>query len=272
MRLFFLRQALLVLILATTCQAVRADEILFIGNSFTFGATAPTVEHNGGVPALFAGIARAKGKRVEISAVTAGGKDWSYHLAQPVTKDVLRSKIWTWVVLQDLSTQPTHMGDVRQFLKDGETFSTRIAENSPAAGILLFETWARPPGAFYRTPPGDALSGPQQMMHELHQSYGRLRDDLAAKNKNRPARVALVGTAFAEAKKEYPSLSLDASDQHHASAEGYYLAALVIYETIYRDSVKDAPGAFFHGQLIIPTNDAAKLQEVADEVVGAAQN
>ncbi len=108
------------------------------------------------------------------------------------------------------------------------------------------------------------------MMQELHQSYERLRDDLAAKNPNREVRVALVGTAFERVAAEYPAFNLIAADKHHADAEGYYLAALVIYETLYHDSAVGVPTHFFHGLLTIPADEAAKLQAVADEVVGAA--
>jgi len=263
-----LRHPLLILFIAAASQAslpARADDVLFIGNSFTFGATAPEVQKNGGVPKLFAEIAAAKGRQVSTSAVTAGGKDWAWHLAQPATEKALGSKPWTWVVLQDFSTRPTHLGNVEQFVHDGETFSEKIAQGSPHAGIVLYETWARPPGMFYLLKPP---FGPEEMMRELHESYGRLRDDLAAKNSNREARVAPVGTAFALDAAKYPAINLNASDKHHATAEGYYLAALVIYETIYHDSAKGAPTSFFHGELVIPADDAAKLEEIADEVAG----
>jgi hypothetical protein len=259
----------LLLLLAAGCRPVRADDILFIGNSFTSGAAAPVVQKYGGVPALFEEMARAQGRPVETFALTASGKDWSYHLSQPATGRALRAKKWAWVVLQDLSTRPTHIGDVKKFLQDGNAFSKKIAAESPTAGILLFETWARPPGPFYQVAPGNGFSGPNQMMDELHRAYARLRDDLAAQKQTRATKVAPIGTAFARAAAEFPALQLHASDHHHATAEGYYLAALVIDETLYGESVKGAPTIFFHGELTIPAGDAAKLQQVADEVATA---
>jgi len=258
----FIRFLLFTSLLATAFLSAQADDILFFGNSFTFGATVPGIEKNGGVPKLVQEIAAAKGRQVGTSAVTAGGKDWSYLMAMPATDQALQ-KTWNWVVLQDHSLRPTHIGNVQQFLVDGEAFSQRIAQTSPSAGILLFETWARPAGPFYNA---KSFSGPEEMLGDLHRSYSSLRDDLAAKNPNRPARVALIGTAFAREAAEYPAINLNASDHHHADAEGYYLAALVIYETIYHDSVKGAPTQFFNGQVTIPADDAAKLQQVADEV------
>ena len=106
------------------------------------------------------------------------------------------------------------------------------------------------------------------MVGELHDSYARLRTDLAAKHPDRETRVAEVGTAFAHASAL--ALNLNAIDQHHATAEGYYLAALVIYETIYHESVRGAPTEFFHGVVKFSPDTAAKLQAVADEVAGTA--
>lgn len=253
-------------LIAGASLVLRADEVLFIGNSFTYGASVPGLPKDGGVPALFEAIARAKGQAVTVSSVTAGGKDWSYHLAQPRTATALQSKVWTWVVLQDYSTRPTRIGNIPQFLQDGATFSDRIAQNSPHAGILLYETWARPPGAFYQHYLGSGLSGPAQMMSDLHDSYGKLQVALAAKDPTRPVRVALVGTAFARCTAEYPAIPLDAADYHHSTLEGYYLAALVMYETLYHQSVAGAPTSFFNGALTIPAVEAPELQAVADQV------
>ena len=259
----------LALLAAFAFVSARADDVLFIGNSFTYGAMAPEVQANGGVPKLFEAIALAKGKQVATSAVTAGGKGWSYHLAQPGTDKALHAKAWTWVVLQDFSTEPTRLGSVNNFMHAGETFSDRIAQASPQTGIILYETWPRPAGAFYQAGPGKVFSGPDQMMDDLHQAFARLRDDLAVKDKSREVRDALVGSAFARVEAEDPEINLNASDAHHATADGYYLAALVIYETIYHDSAKGAPATFFDGKLSIPTDEATKLQAIADEVAGS---
>jgi hypothetical protein len=261
------RRFFIVLLAGLAGPGLRADDVLFIGNSFTFGAMAPEVQRHGGVPKLFEEIARAKGHEVTTSAVTAGGKDWGYHLAQSKTAAALAAKVWTWVVLQDFSTQPTSMGSVAKFMANGETFSDRIAAHSPGAGIVLYETWARPAGKFFANAPG-GMSGPDEMMAQLHQNYASLEKDLAARNANRPVREALVGTAFARIKAEFPGIVVDAADAHHATAEGYYEAALLMDEAIYGESVKGAPNTFFNGALVIPPDEAGELQKVADEVMG----
>jgi hypothetical protein len=271
MGLSFFRGAAFCLLIAVSCASAQANDVLFFGNSFTQGETAPAVKKNGGVPKLVEAIALVRGNQVTTTAVIAGGQNWSYHLAQPKTDAALKSKNWNWVVLQDYSTRPTSAGDIAQFMKDGETFSDRIAATSPKAGIVLFETWSRPGRAFYREKPGNALSGPEEMMSQVHKSYVDLQRDLEDKNPNRPVYLAPVGTAFATVRAAYPEIIVDAPDQHHATAEGYYLAALVLYVTICHDSAKNAPAQVFNGAVTIPADEAAKLQFIADEVCAASK-
>ena len=268
MHLQFRSSVLACVSLVAFAVTLRADNVLFIGNSFTYGAEAPLVVLHGGVPKLFEEIARAKGRDVTVWSVTSGGKDWAWHLAQPATGKALAERPWSWVVLQDFSTRPTHVGDIPGFMRDGETFSDRIAAASPHAGIVLYETWARP-AVFYTGGPGHDFTGAAQMMAELHDSYARLDADLAKRDPSREVRDAEVGTAFARAGDQFPAINLNAKDDHHSTAAGYYLAALVIYETIYHDSAKGATATFFHGLLTIPADEATDLQNVADEIAGA---
>ncbi len=77
------------LVLAGTASA---DSILFIGNSFTFGALSPVWKFHasavtdlngdgvGGVPALFQIMTTEAGLHYDVSLETVGGKDLQYHL------------------------------------------------------------------------------------------------------------------------------------------------------------------------------------------------
>jgi hypothetical protein len=264
----FLRLVAFGVLVALCLPGAQADDVLFFGNSFTFGASVPGLSAHGGVPKMVEEIARAKDRAMTAASLSAPGVDFGYHLAQPATAAALASRTWTWVVLQDYSTQPTRMGNVTKFMQDGVTFSNRIAQHSPHAGIILYETWARPPGYFYQTLGGRQFAGPADMMADLHNSYDALGKKLAALNPDRPVRVALVGTAFARCHAEFPDIRLDAADHHHATGEGYYLAAMVLFEAIYHQSAIDSPVIFFNGVVSIPPADATRLQQVADEVMG----
>jgi len=234
--------------------ALRAEQILFIGNSFTFVNK---------VPSLVESIAGSRGKSIVTAAVTKGGQGWAYHLKTPATDLALESKPWDWVVLQDYSLNATHAGNIDDFMKNGRMFYDRIASESPHANIILYETWAYSPRhpAIHGTavtPP--KFGSPAEMIAEIHRNYSALQAALQALDPKRKVLLAPVGTAFDQFIHEYPGINLYRADFKHPDLEGSYLAALVIYSTITGDSVQGAAG----GRL--GAEEVKDLQRVAMEV------
>jgi len=254
--------------LAAIASSVSATEkILFFGNSYTFGALAPAALKLGGVPKLVEGIAASKGKKAEVSMVVAGGKDLGYLLHLPTTESALTSKQWDCVVLQDFSTQTTHLGNLAESLANGEVFYRKIRSHSPQAGIVLYETWARGKGHSYYTGVSSKNSfvGPDQMLSELEHGYHELDAHLEALEPGDQSSLAPVGEAFALCQRKFPAIDLYSVDHHHANEQGYYLSALVLYATIFHDSPLGATREF-PGLTLDPTV-AAKLQQIASEVI-----
>ena len=259
--------ALIALALAPACRAL-ADDVLFFGNSFTMGSGDRAASELGGVPKLVEAIATSKGKKMTTVLVGAGGKDWGFHLAQPKTDEALTSKKWDWVVLQDLSTMPTRLGNIEQHRKNGEAFYRRIREKSPGAKVELYETWAFAVGHPFITGQSTpkSFADPAEMTRELQKGYTDTQKDLEAIEPGEQVVTAPVGEAFERCREKYPELTLHAGDKKHASALGSYLAALTIYATISKDSPIGATREF--KGLTINAADAKKLQEVATEVTG----
>lgn len=255
--------------LAGSATSFCAEKILFIGNSYTFAALAPGAGKLGGVPKLFEAIAASKGKSTEVGMIAAGGKDLEYHLHQNATETVLKAKQWDFVVLQDHSMKTTHLGNLRESLATGEIFYKKIRSYSPHAKIVLYETWARGKGnCFYTgTSSKSSFVDADQMMAEIEKGYAQLDDHLEAIDPGEQSRLAPVGEAFALCQKRYPAIDLYSCDHHHASEQGYYLSALVIYATIFHDSPLGAcyqfPGLRFD------PSTAEKLQRIAAEEVKA---
>ena len=260
---FLLSLAALVVVAAS---GLHADDTLFIGNSYTYGGPDKIVFDHGGVPKIVEAIAASKGKTLSTLMLTAGGVDLGYHLQQPKTDEDLKAKSWDWVVLQGLSMEATHVGRPDVFFKNGEIFCKRIMADSPKAKIVLFQTWARPKESpFY-----SGTSTPQtfvdvaQMNAEIQKNYQELCRRLQAIDPGSQVEVAPVGLAFERSQEKYPEINVNFTDLHHASTAGSYLAALVIYATIYQDSPKGATHEFFG--ISLDAGVAAKLQEIADEV------
>src|ERR1700712_4172760 len=97
----------------TATSAMAAESVLFIGNSFTYGALSPVWKYRaasvtdlngggvGGVPALFKLFANEAKLDYDVSLETAPGKGLDFHLAE---KMPLLDKSWDHVVMHGLST------------------------------------------------------------------------------------------------------------------------------------------------------------------------
>lgn len=234
---------------------LRADDVLFFGNSFTFVND---------IPGMMEAIAVSKGKTVSTLKVTQSGEGWAYHLSKPATDIALKSRTWNWVVLQDYSLNATHARKVEDFMKTGQEFEDRIAQESPKANILLYETWAYSPKhpIFAATAKSPAqFASPDEMYGEIHKNYAALQAALQGRDAQRQVLLAPVGTAFAQCAREHPEINLYAIDFKHPSPSGSYLSALVLYATLFHDS----PLGAAPGRKVDP-GVAKALQEVAAEV------
>jgi hypothetical protein len=226
--------------LATTCILVALSaaasaaplNILFFGNSF--------IEGEGGarsVPSLVAAIATAAGYDTPgIGMIASDGADLSlFTSVTPAQIDLFApvSGPYDYVVMQDYSTQPTHLGNVASHRANAVALYQATAAHSPAVVPVMFETWARgPANEFYAGSTPDFPGGPDQMQQELHDATNLAAADINAAAGQPFTLVAPVGDTF-------QSIGFDAAlygeEQYHASLLGTLTAALVTYSTIYND-------------------------------------
>src|ERR1700733_1336498 len=110
-----MKKLVLALLLAAT--PVDAKTILFVGNSFTFGANSAAHYYKpdtvtdlngplkgktvGGVPAFFKAFTQEAGLDYTVSLETVGGKGMDYHFAE---KRAVLDKPWDEVVMHGYST------------------------------------------------------------------------------------------------------------------------------------------------------------------------
>lgn len=227
-------------------QATAATSILFVGNSFTFGARsavqfykpeAITDLHHygfGGIGTLFKRFADQAGLDYKVTTKTeaAVGLDW--HL-QHSTK-AIGGERWDQVVLQSYSTlDADRPGDPGKLIASAKDMAELIRRRNPGAGIYLLATWPRadqvyePTGAWY----GKSLA---QMADDISRGY-----DMAASAANAAAQVIPVGQGWMRAMRngvadDNPYNGIDAGkvdlwgyDHYHASAYGSYLEALIVF-------------------------------------------
>jgi len=237
--------AIFAALLLIALPAAAAQRILFVGNSFTFGAGSavrffhPELVHDlnregqGGVPALFKIFAQQAGLEWDVSLETAGGQDLAFHLAN---KKPELAGTWDTVLLQDYSTlDRAKPGNASAHIRDTGRMAALFRAANPAVRIYLETTWPRAD----QTYPANG--------HWHGKPIKAMADDLARANalallNNRElSGTAPVGEAWLRAFDQnvadpnpydgvaYGKLDLWTWDHYHASAYGYYLAALVIF-------------------------------------------
>ncbi len=225
-----------------------AESVLFIGNSFTFGAgsavrfyrnhtvTDLNDEGVGGVPALFESFTQQAGLDYDVSLETRGGTGLDFHLAE---KRKLIERRWDVVVAHGYSTldadeprNPTKLAATANELAEV------LRARNPRVALYLMATWARADQVY---PANGAWAGATvaAMAADIRTAY-----DAAATGAG--ATVIPVGDAWNRAMLtgvadpnpydgiEPGKLNLWTYDHYHASTHGYYLEALMIFGRLTR--------------------------------------
>ncbi|HZC16428.1 MAG TPA: DUF4886 domain-containing protein [Caulobacteraceae bacterium] len=273
--------AALVLLAASASQA-SADSILFVGNSFTFGALSPVWKFHaatvtdlngggvGGVPALFKTFAAEAGLDYTVSLETVGGKDLQYHLDN---KRAVIDQAWDHVVLQSFSTlDAAKPGDSASLITSAAVMAKMFHDKNPRVDVRLTATWSRADltylttGHWYGKPIG-------AMAKDVEAGY-----DQAAAGSPLIAGVIPVGLAWNRAfdtgfagPNPYDGLApgkvdLWAYDNYHASSFGYYIQALMVFGAVTgKDPLSLGPRETAAMELGISPAQATAMQQIAHD-------
>lgn len=266
--------------------AARAETVLFVGNSFTFGALSPVWRYRastvsdlngegvGGVPALFKLFADEAGLDYTVSLETHPGIGLDWHWANSFAK---LDRAWDHVVLQSYSTldrdtpgDPTLLADYTRRWADA------FAARNPAVDVRLTATWSRA-DLTYQSPSPWTGKPITAMADDLSCGYGR-----AAKASPRVKAVVEVGEAFSRAIRDgvadadpytgvpFGQVDLWAYDNYHASAFGYYLEALMLFGSISgKDPQALGPREQAAVELGFSPQQTAALQKIAHDELAA---
>jgi hypothetical protein len=287
MRFAFLAACAAAALAAATHTAPAA--VLFIGNSFTFGALTPVqkwrpetvtdLNHEGigGVPALFKAFTKEAGLDYDVSLETHPGVGFDWHLQNK--RDVLASRPWDQVVMHGYSTLDSEKpGDPAKLIATTKQMAELLTTANPKVEIHLTATWSRADQTYPETGRwhGQPIAA---MARDVRAAY-----DQAAKTSPAIRSVIPVGEAFTRAMETgvadpnpYDGITpgqidLWARDHYHASSEGYYLEALMVFGDLTgRDprSLGDGECAAF--ELGMPAAEAKALQQVAYDQLSVAK-
>jgi len=258
--------------------------ILFVGNSFTFGANSPVWKYRansvtdlnhdgvGGVPALFRLFTQEAGLNFAVSLETSPGKTLKWHWDN---RQSAIDRPWDHVVMQEYSTlDPAAPGNpANTVLYTGRLAGLFVARN-PKVEVSLTATWSRPDQTYLKS--GHWYGQPiAQMALDV-----RHANDLAAATSPAIDKVHPVGQAFTCAITSgvavanpydgvpFGKIDLWTWDQYHASAYGYYLEALVVFADVTgKDPAALGPHETAAAELGISPAVAMRLQHIASIVV-----
>jgi len=242
------RYLIAALVLMALPANAQTKTILFVGNSFTFGANSAahyykpdtvtdlngpgaTGKTVGGVPAIFKAFTKEAGLDYTVSLETVGGKGMDFHYAE---KRHLLDKPWDVVVMHGYSTlDQAKPGDPALLISSAKQMTDMFRAKNPRAEVWLDATWSRADQTYPADKPwhGKPI---QQMGKDIAVAY-----DMAAKN----ARTGVVpvglawnrafdtGVAGTDPYAGIPAgkINLWSWDSYHASAYGYYLEALMVF-------------------------------------------
>ena len=97
--------------------------------------------------------------------------------------------------------------------------------------------------------------GIKQVQKIISNNYHELADEVEGL-------LLPIGDAFIECIKKYPNIELWEKDKSHASKEGVYLAACVIYTSIFQKSLEEC-----NYIALLEESVAKKLQTLASDIV-----
>jgi hypothetical protein len=219
--------------------------VLFVGNSLTFVNDMPKL--------LMRLVASDPANRPLFAARYApGGSRLELDVGKQALDDLLEQVRWDDVVLQENSSIPSYDLATREryMYPAARTLVAQI--RARAMQPLFFLTWGYRDG----NTAGGYPDSYRAMQDRLTTGYDDIAGQLAVP-------IAPVGTAWAAALAERPSLDLWQPDGLHPSLGGSYLTACVFYALLYH---RDPASSYTAG---LPRSEAAFLQRIARTIVSA---
>ena len=247
-----MKKLLLLALLLAPCVAeaqVQSKTILFIGNSFTFGAGSAAHRYQsntvtdlnppdakgrsvGGVPAMFKSFTKQAGLDYEVSLETVGGKGMDFHFAE---KRALIDKPWDVVVMHGYSTlDQAKPGNPALLVTSARQMTDMFRAQNPKAEVWLTATWSRADQTYPKDKPWSGKPI-QQMGKDIADAYV-LATEGAKATGIVPAGLAWNRAFETGVADDNPydgiapgKVDLWTHDSYHASAYGYYLEALLVF-------------------------------------------
>lgn len=235
---------------AVTSLTQPVSKVLLVGNSLMF--------YNCGVSSMLQGLAKAAGRKLQVTMVGIGGASLYWHDVKSYLRpNGLRSyriteenkfefieypngKVFDAVIMVDSTQGPIHPELSRLFDK----YAKKHCEDIRATGAdpLLMVSWG------YSDRPGMTRA---------------LADSIISTANRCGSAVTPVGIAFERAMRERPGLELIRSDRRHPTVAGTLLEAAVFYASLFAESPEEAPYTGRYDDLQVDADTARFIRRTA---------
>jgi hypothetical protein len=224
-------------------QQVKSDQVLFIGNSYTYFWN---------LPQQVASMAESRGIELKTFQSTIGGANLGQHWKgdrKLKSKLLAETNSYRGIILQDHSMRAIEFPDSLDFYI--KNWTELIKENGGQA--YLYMTWARKWDPY--------------MIQKISEAYLQIGKEVGAK-------VVPVGWAWHRAQKLRPDIELYDPDGSHPSPIGTYLTACIFFEALTGENPiglsnrlisEDHAGEKLYLNFLTP-GDALFCQKVAHEI------
>lgn len=224
-----------------------STRVLFIGNSYT--------RYNK-MPQTVKDIAETQKVYIAYTAITPGGAKLSQHVNDEYVIELIKKGHWDYVILQDQSSAPAYTSELvmEHVYMAATSLDSLIHAHNTNARVIFYMTWGHKDGCQKPIENYPLINTYEGMQERLKLSYL----EMAYRNK---AWCAPVGMVWQQVRRERPDYILYHPDRSHPSRLGSYLAANVIFSTIYQKpyqtNVTDE----------LPADQAEYIQQVAQKTV-----
>ena len=193
----------------------QQKNILFIGNSYTYGNDLPLLVKN---------LAIANGKDVFVDSYAVGGATFANHSTSPAVMNKIKSKSWDYVIIQGQSQEPAFPDQQvnNSSIPGAKRLADSVYANNFCTEVMFFMTWGRKNG----DPQWGPISTYAGMQQRLYDGYMRIADSCQAS-------VSPVGQVWKSLRTSMPTIELYQSDESHPTLAGSYLAAMTIYSSVF---------------------------------------
>lgn len=209
------------------CFILKAQDsikVLFVGNSYTYVND---------LPGILTRLAQTNGKTVLAASFTSGGARFMTHWQNEDLKQAIKNGNYDIMILQGQSQEVAF--PPAQFQTEVYPYAQKLDSlfklYNPEGRVVFFMTWGYKYGDANNCPFYPPYCSYETMSMELCQNYFSMAYNFQSE-------VSPIGNAWLYVYNQNPSsFDLHSSDNSHPNIKGSYLAACVLYTTIFQTSI-----------------------------------